>query len=90
MPGMDRSESDADIIYTNGQFIAPEEVAYEFQPERLNAALFLAIQANAFDVVEALLESGADPTAVNAEGSTAIELATTLGYADIVDLLEEY
>jgi len=91
LPGITRDEFDADIIYINWKFIAPvgslnieEDVSSE-----LNAALILAVKGNAVDIVEALLESWADPNATDEEGETALSLAEELGYDDIVELLED-
>jgi len=90
MPGRGRSEFDADIIYMNGQFIAPEEITYGFMESELNAALILAVNGNAVDIVQSLLESGTDPNAVDQNGQSALSLAETQGYAGIVELLKNF
>jgi ankyrin repeat protein len=73
----------------NFEFIAPEEIAEGVLVERLNAALMLAIQANAYDVVDALLIAGANPSAKSADGKSALKLAIELEFTYIADLLKE-
>lgn len=90
MPGSGRSEFDADVVYMNGQFIAPEDLSYGGMESELNAALILAVNGNAVDLVQSLLNSGADPNATDDEGQTAMSLATNLGYDELVELLTEY
>lgn len=90
LPGRGRSEFDADMIYMNGQFIAPAEVSYSYMGAELNTALLLAINGNAVDIVKGVLESGADPNATDVEGQSALSLAETQENIDIVELLKEY
>jgi hypothetical protein len=90
-PGGWENEFDADIIYMNGQFIAPYALADSFDTyDQLNAALFMAVEANAFGVLEAVLQNGADINIENEDGQSALALATELEYQEIVDLLLEY
>lgn len=89
MPGSMEGAFDADLIMLNGMFIAPDDLADGFMEADLNTALILAIQANAYNVVDALLQAGASPDAQDAQGKSALTLATELEYTDIVDLLTE-
>jgi len=89
VPGYTDSDFDADIIYMNGQFLAPYDlIGYEDMTEVLNTALLMAVQANAYEVVEALLNNSADPNAEDADGTSALEFATELELTEIMELLE--
>ena len=89
VPGYTDSEFDEDIIYMNGRFIAPYMLTdYEDMWEELNAALLMAVQAGADEIVEALLNSGADVDAADDAGTTALEFATELELTDIMDILD--
>lgn len=52
-----------------------------------DTALLLAVQGNHADLVEMLLDFGADQNIRNAEGLTALEVAQALGYTEIVRIL---
>ena len=61
----------------------PDEV-----DEEGNTALHVAVLRTNKAVLEALVEHGADPTLLNAEGKTACELAIDKGYVDIALVLD--
>ena len=89
-PGQSESEADNDLIWLNWAFIAPEELAEDAQDvSALNTALFLAIRGKSADVVTALLDAGAEPTATDEDGKSALALAKALRLSDIVDALEK-
>ena len=52
--------------------------------------LLMAVEADAVDVVEAVLQTGADINIENEDGQSALAIANELGYEEIIDLLEQY
>jgi hypothetical protein len=90
-PGGWESEFDADIIYMNGQFLAPYDIADSYDTyEMLNDALMVAVQANAADIARALLENGADAYAEDDEGNSVITIVEGSENEDLLNLFKEY
>lgn len=90
-PGGWEREFAPDIIYMNGQFLAPYDVADSYDTyEMLNDALLIAARANAVDVTRSLLETGADAYAEDDEGNSAITIVEGSENEGMLDLFEEY
>lgn len=53
-----------------------------------NTALMLAVRHRQAAAVRKLLDSGADTTLLNKDGSTALHLANQMGFADMAQLLQ--
>lgn len=51
--------------------------------------LLIAVEKGDVDEVRLLIETGADPTAEDIRGRTALSAAKELGFDDIIDLLGE-
>ncbi len=89
VPGAGDGEESDDAIYMGGMLIAPPSFEGDDMTLSLNRALFFAIQQNAVDFVNSVLDEGADPSAANGDGVFAMALAEQLGFSEIVTLLEE-
>jgi ankyrin repeat protein len=74
----------ADMVF----FLTQKAADLSAGPESpLIAAIDFPDQAAAFDTASALLINGSDPNAKRADGKTALEIAISRGYGDIVALL---
>ena len=85
--GFTSNQFDDDILFLNGEFMAPWDVAAEDAYTKLNTALLQAINANAPNFVQVLVDNGADPNVTDEQGQSALSIATNLGYNDIVEML---
>jgi hypothetical protein len=85
--GFTSSNFDDDLLFLNGEFMAPWDVATEDAYTKLNTALLQAINANAPNFVQVLVDNGADPNVTDEQGQSALSIATNLGYTDIVEIL---
>jgi ankyrin repeat protein len=84
------SEFDADIVYLNGQFVAPGELVKDDIGATLTSALIQAVDANAIDFVSTLADLGADVNATDATTDEPVLLkAAQNGYTEIVRALVE-
>lgn len=90
-PGFSDSDFDEDIAFMNGWLIAPYMLTEGDDTwDALNAALIMAVQADAYDVVESLLYNDADPNAETADGVTALQIAMDLELTEIAELLQDW
>ena len=70
------------------QKLLAQGVAINARDDRGNTALMVAVRQRQAPAVRKLLDMGADTTLVNEEGLTALGLASSLGLADMVKLLQ--
>lgn len=70
------------------QKLLTQGVAINARDENGNTALMVAVAHRHTPLVRMLLDRGADPALVNQEGLTALRLASQMGLADMVQLLQ--
>ncbi len=88
--GVSRSWFDEDLVFMNGQFVAPEILAWSDPQEALNEALIQAVREDAFEFAEIVLDVGADPNVTDEEGQSALSIAYELEHDDMAELLLEF